>query len=724
MALIKVTNLTTSQVTVPAPLNVTLRAGENKTVTIDDLDDLAVAEDLSTMLTKNLINIETMTDDPNIDDRLETPISPIIIENTEAALLAKSPQDGVLGYARDTFKYFGRADGDWEDFGGGGGITVPQDITSVALSFDIDYNDPTAVDPGPDDIFETQQQINDFLAAAGTTKFKHIMAVWDALPTFLNHTIDFNLAYGIHRPRNPEPAPAAWFFGAYNNKVKLFGPRFFLRMGEESLTPPNGPTAWPTVVANQTIATDNRGAAGDPNVVVSGTPYTAGALKGYFAWWGATFAALIHDNTNNTVRILRNPGGTIIPGTTQLRIVKPGIILRNSYNDISQAKGVAVQNDVIHSQFGMNSFNYMIEPFGATGYLSRGRNDTFGVLVDDAGVKNQFSVDSSAIGFDIREDVFPTFNSQFWECGHRGTRLATVPGNGGQSMQMTGRGELAHAFPSGYYGGGSGVPMTFRETRVRFFQNVVAELNSTNSNPGILVEGNSTNTSNNGRPVWKQIGASSNKYPEVRGAFVGIDFIRAMALGWSGNFVFNGIFGSGQAAIVIRDDCDLDLSGCTLLNGAITNVGRGIDIIGPNSTVKLSAGTVVSGSAGETRIDGISKTYAQIAAMRRPSTQPGGLLDGRIIVEDVEQGTTVGTATLTYTTGTTTITYTAPGDTAGPAINIGFSGIFLLKSNNGKWIRIFVGTLPTGSEAQTFSLARGIYRNPGLNQPLNSIEKL
>lgn len=642
----------------------------------------------------------------------------------------EEPTAGAITFVEDEALHYAYDGSAWNTLGAtsgsaGGGFTASESETSPALSFPIDYNDVTAVDPPAGTTFKTQQEINDFLAANGTSNFKHVMACWDALPTFVNQTIDFNLAYGVHRPRNPEPAPAAWFFGPYLGRPKIIGPRFFLRVQEPSTTA----ASWAQVVAAQTVLTNNMNASGNPNVVFSGTPFTAGKLKGYYAHFsGSTNPVMIHDNTADTLFFARTGGGTITPGSTTVRVVKPGIIFRNSYNDTSQAKSLAFQSFLPTTAFGMFFNGVTLETFGgSSGMLCQSRMDILQVLIDDAGVKDQFNVTSTSQAFNMDAQNNPTIQSQVWDFAIRSGRLAAVPGGGGGGMLLNGSfGNLLMSFVSAYLDGSGNNPLIVRDAMVRFFGNVICERTSTNSLYCAVVEGNAQNGNNMGRALFRGVSASSGKYPEFRNGLGGIEFIRALAMAWGGTVVFNGLTSATEAAIKAGEDCDLDLSGATLTNGAVANAGRGVDLVGPRSRVKLNASTDVTGTAGgNARVDGITKTFQSIAEVRRVTSQPGSTLAGIVVVEDVEGATTVGNGTLTFTAAGTLLAYTAPGDTIGTAKDVSGLGTFVLRSNNGKWIRVFVaGSLPGADVAQTVVIARGIYRNPGLAQPINEFEKL
>jgi hypothetical protein len=115
----------------------------------------------------------------------------------------------------------------------------------------------------------------------------------------------------------------------------------------------------------------------------------------------------------------------------------------------------------------------------------------------------------------------------------------------------------------------------------------------------------------------------------------------------------------------------------------------------------------VEGTNADINLNGLYLSYNDLDNTRYATVQPNGNLMNYAKVLQVERATTAGTGTLTYTNSGTTLAYTAPGDSVGSAVNVGAGGYFILKSNNNKWIQIWVNpTLPSGNTSDTFTVAQ------------------
>lgn len=125
------------------------------------------------------------------------------------------------------------------------------------------------------------------------------------------------------------------------------------------------------------------------------------------------------------------------------------------------------------------------------------------------------------------------------------------------------------------------------------------------------------------------------------------------------------------------------------------------------SGVTASTADIEIGGDVEKGTAGLRMSYTDLGNIRSAVNQPNGNLNGYFKVLQVESSTTTGTGTLAYTSGTTTVTYTAPSDSAGSGVDVSAGGEFILKSNNGKWIKADVNpTLPVGDASDTFTVAQ------------------
>jgi cytoskeletal protein CcmA (bactofilin family) len=189
-----------------------------------------------------------------------------------------------------------------------------------------------------------------------------------------------------------------------------------------------------------------------------------------------------------------------------------------------------------------------------------------------------------------------------------------------------------------------------------------------------------------------------------------------------------GITNRGKSSLYLFrgaiDNCLL--SGMTIFGESIDIQGK---IRGENNTTGISLGrgarlridiseNVTAGILGNSRdiilggddalgTTGLQMSYAYLNALRSATGQPAGDLFGYTKILKTENNTSTGTATLTYTNSGTTLAYTAPGDSVGAAVDVSSGGEFILKSNNGKWIQVWVDpTLPVGDTSDTFTVGQ------------------
>ncbi len=89
--------------------------------------------------------------------------------------------------------------------------------TTEDLTIPIDYDDGgggAVGDPPTGTVFIKQSDIDDMLTDNSWTAFKHIQAVWEALPAIFAHEIILDCAAGIHRPLASQVGEFDGFFFA------------------------------------------------------------------------------------------------------------------------------------------------------------------------------------------------------------------------------------------------------------------------------------------------------------------------------------------------------------------------------------------------------------------------------------------------------------------------------------------------------------------------------
>jgi hypothetical protein len=260
-------------------------------------------------------------------------------------------------------------------------------VTKEALTFPVDYNDVTAVDPPAKAVFCTQASITQFLTAKGATNFKHLQAVWDSLPDGLRHDVTFNLAAGVHRPRNPET-----YWGAFNFTGK--------HVTKSCQIWVNGASSsnYTQLVTSQTITALSADPY-NPWMDFAGTPFTGMNLRGYYVVFDTGQVSLVHKHTSSRLYVIDVPS----PTPTSCFVGKPATILRNSYDDlVKTSKSVCVTGSDFGNVEGepwLNLQDLLIENFGngwGMHFANAGGPTPTRLLIDLANEFNEFGVNPSS----------------------------------------------------------------------------------------------------------------------------------------------------------------------------------------------------------------------------------------------------------------------------------------------------------------------------------------
>ena len=254
----------------------------------------------------------------------------------------------------------------WSEVTGGGGGGSQIFTTVEALTFSVDYNDPTAIDPTPGLIFTLQSEINNFLTAGGATAFKHLTPVLDAIPYHVAHQVNVVLAAGVHRPR-PTDTTAAFTF-PLKNIFALNYPTLNI-MG----APPSQWTVRDPSLVTLTISSVSAPNSQDPWIDVSGTPFATFDLRGYYAVLNTGQTVLIHKHTNSRLYVLTDALPT--PATIT-KIASPSTILRNSLDDINQLAGTYANSYQEVFSGPLIFLDLKFEPFSAGNFALYGGSTT------------------------------------------------------------------------------------------------------------------------------------------------------------------------------------------------------------------------------------------------------------------------------------------------------------------------------------------------------------
>lgn len=361
----------------------------------------------------------------------------VTIYTTEALLIAATPADGTLGYAQDTDRYWFRRNGAWD-------LKPNLVVQTVPITFPIDY--ATGTDPIVGSIFTSTADVTAYLTAQGHTHFKHIMACWECVPDVLTTTVTFSLQPGVHRPRPTEISSQAFHF-----RPSFLAKRFPIFLGGGSVVigaaAPTAIASWETLVAAQvcTVATTANASNGlECKLDFAGTPFTAGALKGYFARIESPTPQhiLIRDNTASSLYLNANYGTN--PTGLNVLVVSPATIVRNSLDDINPACANSPVFTLTSENMWIgapNSARFVFDTLRIDQYSTTGFSGAFAVfgsprvsltrvLNDQARLKDQGLVASSGTRFLEQIDEPQLGYFTFSSVSVRGTRLALVPGTG------------------------------------------------------------------------------------------------------------------------------------------------------------------------------------------------------------------------------------------------------------------------------------------------------
>jgi hypothetical protein len=471
----------------------------------------------------------------------------------------------------------------------------PSPTTKEDLTFLVDYNDPTAVDPPVTAMFCTQAAITQFLTVKGTTAFKHLTAVFKAFPDDIKHNVTINVAAGVHRPRVGEPTYHGWVMP---KKVVVEGKSLII-----TGTAPSTWTPFDISLVGLTITGLSTPNSEDPWVDVSGTPFTGFDLRGSYVVFDTGQAVVIHKHTNSRLYIMQDAGPT---PTTISRVARPSTILRNSFDDLTTAytspahlssdpgietNGGAIElRDMTIQSCGGYNFSYDI----GIGGITR-------VLYD---MVNPFPYGTN--GWTFGSPVFVSLTSCSW----------IGPVGGGNGLALWGAGGAA-LFYSYMYGVAYGVWCDFNSAIVLY--SVVFD----NGMVAATVEYASQ--------LQAAVFFTDGKRTEVRNTAFAADV--ACFIMNTGSYIRSDVglscIFTNNAVPALRLDSGatfINIGGyapTTLIDGG-GNTDVGIEMRGPNSGLTVDSRCDVTGTLGDIRMaDGDIWSYDDIKALG-PIDDPSG----------------------------------------------------------------------------------------------------
>lgn len=213
---------------------------------------------------------------------------------------------------------------DWQEQNAGGGSSSI--ITETALTFAVDFNEVTAVDPPAGTVFTTQTAIDAFLTNNSALAFKHLQPVLDSIPLWVRHAVLCNVASGIQRPKAGQGTTYAW------NLTSRFIDEVAGGSIEIAGTDPSTWSAFDSL-ENLTIDTIQAG-SDDPYLDFSSSHplvFQSKDIEGKHVRTSTGQINVIHKHTDD-----RLFGSDVFSGSpTTATITRPDTLFRNSIDDLS-----------------------------------------------------------------------------------------------------------------------------------------------------------------------------------------------------------------------------------------------------------------------------------------------------------------------------------------------------------------------------------------------------
>ena len=497
-------------------------------------------------------------------------IAPTIVSNAPAGSFYLEQTTRIL------WRKSAETSGSFVEVGTGEGVETTEDLACT-----VDYEDVSSVDPPIGTVFTTQSQIDQFLSDHSATAFKHLQAIWDAIPWRILHNITINLSAGVHRPQ-PVPTYAnvgcAWFF-----QDKCVDHRALISI--------NGPmpstwTAVDPLLNNLTITGYQIGT--NPYLDFSGTPFLGFSLKGMFAVLSTGQVVVIHEHTDSRLYVCSYISPDPTGGT--VKVARPAAILRNSLDDVTSVTWY----DVGIGPTPQESF-FSIFMFELNNIRFQGVASNIQLLITNGSVEvMQCELDCLTYTPNMSGVwAWSTVQVFFMTCSF--IAASSGPDNA-FTVQMTAFVGIYNSFVKGW-DDGIGV-----STQAMFdADESVLELNG----PIIVADGSVIFAS------W------GGKVSELRG--FGLYFKQGYYTPTYGdistaptNLIFKNI---ASSCIRIGSNCEVDFSTSILSDGG-GNLGCGFEFFGESSSVKLGPGVTLSGASGDAKMaDSDVWSYADIVSL-------------------------------------------------------------------------------------------------------------
>ena len=543
-----------------------------------------------------------------------------LFDNNDIEIFTTDPVDWFFDYQTGILTFNGNALSKARPFKitgyryvglkGVAGAQVSATNTLEDFIIPVDWNDPSAVDPPTGTIWSNQDQVDDFLALNGASSVKHIEAAWDAIAPLVLHNIDIVLPAGVHRVHSTK-------LGTLSNKTVLPGGSIELYGAPPADYIVLEPSE--TVTARQ-LETEMGSLHRDPWVEVAGTPYTPGALKGFFVVFDSGLVAIIRDNTSNRIFLVNEltPAPTV--GVTTFFVGKPSTIFRNSIDDISAVDtGFFIScsiGNVATSGLAFGMFDFGVENFGAgagvIAITSAGRftrilidhdqSTAFGKTPDGRGI--QVSGNNSGI-------VSLTSVSVRCNPASRGASeapLAIFAGRGVSAIYF-----FAHGVRDGLFAQGGASEPAFTLTCF-----VIDDVGTTG--PAIDLFAKATFSFEQHASFSKGVANIIKNHPHASTAAFRLDGLDCRMSRTDVQQLLIETSAADGVIIGNRTHIDMTTTGTALSRGWRTGVaggitGVGIRFLGTDNSAIFSPNTDLAGAGGQIEIDGLVSTYADLLSV-------------------------------------------------------------------------------------------------------------
>jgi len=472
------------------------------------------------------------------------------------------------------------------------GISSGGVATETSLIIPVDYEALDSADPPSDVIFTTQDVVNDTLALLGASAFKHLQAVWDALPVIIRHPVNIQCAAGIHRPRPADVTAGRRYVWTLDNKFTT--PKSAVSVSDVLITITGVlGSEYEEIVSSATVsavgADDN-----DPYIDFTGTPFAGIDLRGLYLILDTGQIATIHSHTDSRLYLLQK----VSPASPTSGFVgRPGTIIRNSY--AGSESTYVMSSGVIYSNVGnlisaLRMEHLTLEQTNRTwsfNFTNGWWNNT-NICVDAAGQHDAFGVATS----NVRGWQYSFGRLALYHCSFRGGGIANSPiANTDEPIFASQANALFNAYS--YFGGSEDGIYTSRSEQVIAYRSVYDEL---------------------GYAFWLQdycgfvcqdgIYNNTGKRATVRNCVKGIKFgVGGIIDAYSDRlFYFEGIT---DACVEIGDNARYVPSSGGFKDGG-GNTGVGFKIVGSDSLVKILSGDTITGAGGDLEFSSASEVWS------------------------------------------------------------------------------------------------------------------